>query len=240
MSSKILVISDIHGNFPALEAVARQCGDESFAMIINCGDATVYATFPNETLDWLRNHHARSILGNTDRKILKLLKGKAIKKPRMAEKRVMYTWTAEQLTPENREHLAGMPSRDLVECEGFRIGIFHGSPDNEDEFLFNDTPTRRFQELANKTDCDIVLAGHSHSPFHKKVNNVHFVNPGSVGRMFDKNPAASYATLELAPDRVKVGLFRCPYDIEKVVGGLRNNLLPPIYEEMYRSGRKLN
>lgn len=240
MTVKILVISDIHGNFPALAAIARQCEDQSFAMIINCGDTTVYATFPNETLEWLRDHHALSILGNTDRKILKMLRGKTIKKPKKAEKRVMYTWTAEQLTPDNRRYLAGMPNKARIECAGFRIGIFHGSPDNDDEFLFYDTPTKRFQELTKKTDCDIVLAGHSHSPFHKKVNNVHFINPGSVGRMFDKNPQAAYATLELAPERVKVELFRCSYDIEKVVRGLRDNLLPPIYEEMYRSGKKLN
>jgi putative phosphoesterase len=240
MSTKILLISDIHANFPALEAVARQCRDESFDMILNCGDSIVYATFPNETLDWLRDHNALSILGNTDRKVLKLLKGKTMKKPRMAEKRVMYTWTAKQLTPENRKYLAGMQKRALVECEGFRIGIFHGSPDNDDEFLFYDTPTIRFQKLARKTDCDIVLAGHSHSPFHKKVNNVHFINPGSAGRMFDKKPEVSYATIELATGRVKVELFRCPYDIEKVIKGLRNNLLPPIYVEMYRLGRKLN
>ena len=240
MSTKILLISDIHGNYPALEAVARHCRNEDFALILNCGDSTVYATFPNETLDWLREHRALSILGNTDKKILKLLQGKAFKKPRMAEKRIMYTWTAEQLTPVNREYLAGMQNRAQVECEGFRIALFHGSPDNDEEFLFYDTPTKRFQELARKTDCDIVLAGHSHSPFHKKINDVHFINPGSVGRMFDKNPKASYATLELSRERVKVDLFRCAYDIEQVVRGLQNNLLPPIYEEMYRSGRKLN
>ncbi len=240
MPARILVISDIHANYPALSAVARHCSAETFDMIINCGDATVYATFPNETLNWLREHNALSILGNTDKKILKLLKGKKIKKPKMAEKRIMYTWTVEQLTLENREYLAGMKKKAFIEREGFRIGLFHGSPENEDEFLFYDTPTIRFRELARKTDCDIVLTGHSHSPFHKKINNVHFINPGSVGRMFDNNPEASYATIELSPERVKVDLCRCPYDIEHVVQGLKANLLPQIYGDMYRIGRKLN
>lgn len=240
MTSNILLISDIHGNYPALEAVARQCKDETFDRIFNCGDSTVYATFPNETLDWLRNHNVLSILGNTDKKILKLIKGKLMKKPSMDEKRVMYTWTAQHLTPENQEYLAGMKKSGQVECEGFKIGLFHGSPENDDEFLFYDTPTTRFQKLSRKTDCDIVLVGHSHSPFHKKVNNVHFINPGSVGRMFDKNPEASYATIEISPDLVKVRHFRCPYNIDKVVQGLKNNLLPPIYETMYLLGKKLN
>ena len=240
MPTRILLISDIHANYPALEAVARQCNAETFDIILNCGDSTVYATFPNGTLDWLRDNDALSILGNTDKKVLKLLKGKVLKKPRMAEKRVMYTWTAQHLTPDNRKFLAAMKTRALVECEGCRIGLFHGSPENDDEFLFYDTPATRFQELARKTDCDIVLIGHSHSPFHKKVNNVHFINPGSVGRMFDKNPEASYATIEISPDSIKVRLFRCPYNIDKVIQGLMSNLLPPIYEKMYLSGQKLN
>jgi putative phosphoesterase len=240
MTSKILLISDIHGNYPALEAVVQQCKNESFDQIFNCGDSTVYATFPNETLKWLRNHNALSILGNTDRKVLKLLKGKVMKKPRMDEKRVMYTWTAKQLTPDNQRYLAGMEKRAMVESEGFSIGLFHGSPENNDEFLFYDTPRTRFQKLTRKTDCDIVLVGHSHTPFHKKINNVHFINPGSVGRMFDKNPEASYATMELSPGSIKVQLFRCPYSIDKVIQGLRSNLLPPIYEKMYLLGKKLN
>jgi putative phosphoesterase len=237
---KILVISDIHSNYPALEAVDRQVKAKTFDMIINGGDSTVYATFPNETLDWLREHRVVSILGNTDIKVLKLLEGKTFKKPRSAEKRIMYTWTADHLTPENKMYLAEIDNRIELDLEGHLIGLFHGSPANDNEHLFFDTPTTRFRELTRKTGCSIIITGHSHSPFHKKINNVHFINPGSVGRMFDKNPDTSYAVLELAKDRVQVRLFRCPYDIEKVVSGLRKNLLPPIYEEMFRQGRKLN
>lgn len=237
---KILLISDIHANFPALEAIDRRVGAETFDLIINGGDSVVYATYPNETLDWLREHQAVSILGNTDIKVLKLLEGKTFKKPKKAEKRIMYTWTAERLTPENGRYLAGIPTRIELNREGYRIGIFHGSPANDTEHLFSDTPTYRFQELTRKTTSNIVITGHSHSPYHKKINNVHFINPGSVGRMFDKNPEAAYAVLELTEARIQVDLRRCPYDIDRVVRGLRDNLLPPIYEDMFRLGRKLN
>lgn len=240
MPKTILLISDVHANYPALKAVGKQIRDIKFDLIINGGDMTVYAPFPNETIDWLRNHNAVSILGNTDIKVLRIIDGKKMKKPRNAEKRIMYTWTAENLTTENKEYLIKTDKRAHLELEGHRIGIFHGSPASDNEHLFSDTPTSRFHELAKITDCDIVLIGHSHSPFHKKVNNVHFINPGSVGRMFDKNPDASYAIMELSPEKVNVDFYRCPYDIEKVVTGLRNNLLPSIYEEMYRSGTKLN
>jgi len=237
---KILLISDIHGNFPALEAVDRHAGASSFDKIFNIGDTTVYAPFPNETIDWLREHKAVSILGNTDIKVLKLLAGKSFKKPSKAEKRIMYTWTADHLTEENKNLLSATPKKITLELEGYKIGIFHGSPDRDNEHLFNDTPASRFKELARKTDCNIVITGHSHTPYCKKIKETHFINPGSIGRMFDKNPNASYATMELFRDRIKVQLFRCPYDIDKVVQVLRNNLMPPIYEDMFRLGRKLN
>jgi len=237
---KILLISDIHGNFPALEAVEQQVKDESFDLIINNGDLTVYAPFPNETIDWLRARDAISILGNTDIKVLRLLEGKKLKKPQNAEKRIMYTWTAEHLTPENVKYLSEREKRVRLDLEGHCVGLFHGSPVSDNEHLFYDTPTTRFRELTKKTDCDIIIIGHSHSPFHKKINGVHFINPGSVGRMFDKNPDASYCIVDLTPERVKVKLFRCPYDIDKLISKLRDNLMPPVYEDMYRLGRKLN
>ncbi|MDY0349733.1 MAG: metallophosphoesterase family protein [Desulfobulbaceae bacterium] len=240
MPTKILLLSDIHGNFPALAEIDRRCRGEGIDIILNCGDATVYAPFPNETLHWLREHQAVSILGNTDTKVLRLLEGGSFKKPRKAEKRIMYEWTAGQLRAENREYLAAMPNRARLVVEGFRIGLFHGSPDDDNEFLFADTPASRFRDLAARTDCDILVSGHSHTPYHKVIDRVHFLNPGSVGRMFDGSPEASYGVLELSPGTIGISLRRCPYPIDEVIDRHRRNRLPPIYEEMYRTGRKLN
>ncbi len=240
MSSRILLISDIHANFPALAEVQEQVRKKNFDLIINGGDSVVYAPFPNETINWLREHNAISILGNTDIKVLRLLNGKILKKPRKPDKRIMYDWTAEHLTPENKQYLSTIPTRNILDLEGHRIGIYHGSPASDSEHLFADTPMKRFQKLTKQTDCDIVLVGHSHTPFHKHVNKVHFINPGSVGRMFDGNPDASYAIMKLSPENVSVSLYRCPYDTDIVIQALRNNQLPSIYEDMYRQGRKLN
>lgn len=240
MLTRILFLSDIHANYPALAAIDRETADTSFALILNGGDTTVFAPFPNETLDWLRRRGALSILGNTDRKVLKLLRGESFTKPRKEEKRVMYTWTAEELTPENGTYLRTFPAHRLLTVEGWRIGLFHGSPADADEFLFADTPPARFRELAAGCGCDIVLVGHSHSPFHKEIDGVHFINPGSVGRMFDGSPDGAYAVIDLSPAMVRVRLHRCPYPVDEVIRTLRFHRLPPIYEDMYRQGRKLN
>ncbi|MDD2464895.1 MAG: metallophosphoesterase family protein, partial [Desulfobulbus sp.] len=100
----ILLISDIHGNYPALAAVSTAVAEQECSHTLNCGDSLVYAPFPNETLDWLQARQAFSIRGNTDDRVIKLLKGKNFKKPAKAEKRIMYTCTAAVLSPENRSY----------------------------------------------------------------------------------------------------------------------------------------
>ncbi len=249
MTLRILLIADIHGNYPALQAIDQQLGAASFDYIVNSGDSLVYAPFANETIKWLREYQAISILGNTDQKVIKLLAGKKVKKPTNPEKRIMYTATAEALSEENRRYLRSLPTTARLKlCPGgkaapdpkIKLGIFHGSPADPDEFLFADTPDARFYELAALTKCRIVITGHSHSPYHKIFADVHFINPGSAGRMFDGDPSVSFATLELADDVIAVQHFRIAYAIEDVVMKIREKNLPDIYTTMYRQGKKLN
>ena len=237
---RILLISDIHGNWPALRALAEQVEMSDYDYILNCGDSTVYAPFANEVLDWLRKYQAISILGNTDGKVLRLLKGKDFKKPRKAEKRIMYTHTAASLSPRNSQYLLGLEKRTSLQVANQRLGLFHGSPAKHTEFLFPTTPHERFRQLAKESKVDIICTGHSHTAYHKIVAGTHFINPGSVGRMFDGSPTASFALLELDQRGLRVALQRCSYDIEQVVARLKEEGLPDAYVAMYRQGRKLN
>ncbi len=240
----ILILSDIHANFPALAAVDSTFNRQSFNLILNAGDSLVYGPYPNETLDWLQRKKALSILGNTDKKVLKLLAGKSFKKPSKPEKRIMYTWTAEILDTQYADYLRSIQTTLEIQPEPKEvmpsIALFHGSPEDDDEFLFPDTPVARLVELAKLTPADIIITGHSHSPFHRLVHKTHFINPGSVGRMFDGSPTASCAVLSLTGDDVEVEHYRIPYSIDWVIKGIRENNLPEIYEQMFRIGRKLN
>lgn len=246
---KILLISDIHGNYPALKSVANKFHPQQFDHIINCGDSLVYCPFSNETLQWLQQHHVISILGNTDKKIIKLLKGKSFKKPSRPDKRVMYMNCAEQLSSGNRDYLLSLPVRERLVLpwqngtgnkQASMLGVFHGSPAKHHEFLFNTTDLSRFDTLAQQYPYRIIVTGHSHTPYHLKARDTDFINPGSVGRMFDDNPAASCAILELTADNIHVHHMRVEYDIQTVVNRLKKFNLPPIYEEMYKTGKKLN
>jgi putative phosphoesterase len=238
--NRILVLSDIHGNWPALRAIARENDLAACDVIINCGDSTVYAPFANQVLDWLRERQALSILGNTDSKVCKLLQGKIFKKPSKAEKRIMYTHTAATLTQQNQELLLGMKKKSTLSLAGHRIIFCHGSPEKHTEFLFSSTPEKRFHDLAHAANADIIITGHTHEPLQKRVDGVYFLNPGSVGRMFDGTPTASYLLLEIRKKNIQVSFHRCAYAVEEVVAGLREAALPEVYVEMFRQGRKLN
>lgn len=249
MIQRILLISDIHGNYPALAGVHAYVKEHQFDAIINCGDSLVYAPFPNEVLDWLRQHKALSILGNTDKKVIKLLQNSAFKKPGKQEKRIMYTTTASLLTNNNANFLQSFKKKSSLtlqlEDKSYKnrqisIGIFHGSPAAHHEFLFATTASARFEELATTCSTNIVVTGHSHTPYHKEIGGVHFINPGSVGRMFDGNPASSCAILEIGMNRISVEHYRIPYDIETLTREISRQGLPDIYCQMYRLGCKLN
>jgi putative phosphoesterase len=134
----------------------------------------------------------------------------------------MYFWTSENLHSENITYLKSLPEQTDFTIGGFRIGIFHGTLEDPDEELFPSAPESRFQQLAKDSAYQVQIMGHSHVPYYKIVDGVHFINPGSVGRMFDGDPRTSF------------------YAVEKVVGGLKNQKLPNIYAKMFRFGKKLN
>jgi putative phosphoesterase len=245
MSKRILLISDIHGNYPALSATHAYFKDTKFDTIINCGDSLVYAPFPNDVLNWLRRHNALSILGNTDKKVIKLLNKKSFKKPAKPEKRIMYQSTAKALTTSNVSFLQSFKKKSLLTVHVEKkaevsVGIFHGSPAANHEFLFATTKSTKFEELAATCSTDIIVTGHSHTPYHKEIGGIHFVNPGSIGRMFDGSPTSSCATITLTTNKIAVEHYRISYDIEAVTREIAKLGLPDIYSQMYRLGRKLN
>ena len=192
---KILILGDIHANYPALKVILNYVRPNRFHRVVNTGDLTVCSTFPNETIQWFREtNKSACILGNTD-------------------KRVMYFWTSENLLPENVGFLKSLPKHSDFKIKNIHIGVFHGSFDDENETLFPETLESRFRKLANDSTFQVHIMGHSHVPYYKIVSGVLFVNPGSVGRMFDGDPRTSFAILKVSSEGIKIEHFRIPYSV---------------------------
>lgn len=237
----VLLLSDVHANYPALQAIEEFVRGRRFYRIVHSGDLTVYGTFPNETIRWFREREQSvCITGNTDRRILDLLAGKGLRKPRNQEKRVMYLWTCGNLLPENVDFLKSLPEHADFVVEDARIRVIHGDFDDEDESSTFGVPERRLRKLAKDFPHQVQILGHTHNPYHTIIDGVHFINPGSAGRPFDGDPRASIAILTVSGRKITVEPFRIRYPVEKVIASLARNGLPVIYADMYRTGRKLN
>ncbi len=240
-STKIALLSDIHGNLPALEAVLDDAAQEGIAEIWNLGDMLGYAPFPNEVLRRLREVEAVSIVGNYDRKVLDFArKTDAWKRRKPPAKYIAFQWNDAHLEGKSRRLLRSLPEQVRRNVKGFDVLMVHGSPASIDELIGSTTPRQRLAELARAAHADVVVCGHSHDPFARRVGKVWFVNPGSVGRPEGGDWRVSYAILEFSKEDLNVDHRRIAYDIDRVARAVHAAGLPREFVDVFRKGKSLD
>ncbi len=236
---KVALLSDVHANLPALEAVMRHAQDRGCEAFWNAGDCLGYGAFPDEVVGVLRGC-ALNILGNYDRKVLEVRKRRADwQQSLMPEKWMAFNWAYENLSKENRKWLAELPEQRRVEVEGKKALIVHASPLSANEHLSSGTPRDRFEALADAAGADVVVCGHSHVPFVIGAKGTWFINPGSVGRPDDGDARASYATLSMRRGVFRVQHYRVDYDVERAAEEARRRRLPESFAQMLLRGLSL-
>jgi putative phosphoesterase len=240
-AKRIALLSDVHGNLPALEAVLADAAENEAEQVWNLGDFLGYAPFPNEVIDLLRADDTVNIVGNYDLKVLEFPeKQQNWKRRKTPAKYAAFEWNHERLTKRGRRFLASLPEQRRLTVNGFEVLLVHGSPVSVDELLNSDTPEARFAELAESARADVVLCGHSHEPFVKDVHGTRFVNPGSAGRPEGGDWRASYAMLEWGEHEVRVTLRRVAYDVERVSRAVHAAGLPEEFTDVFREARSLD
>jgi len=240
-SGKIAVVSDVHGNLPALEAVLEDAAHHGAERVWNLGDMLGYAPFPNEVIGKLREANSVSIIGNYDLKVLAFKqKQSRWKQRKMPEKYAAFAWNDEHLSRSTRAYLELLPQQRLLEVSGRSVLLVHGSPAAIDDFLGVDTPEARLAELADMADVDLIACGHSHEAFVRHVRDVWFVNPGSVGRPEGGDWRASYALLEWSRGDLHAGHRRVGYDIDRVARAVHAAGLPEDFIKVFREARSLD
>lgn len=242
MTMKLTLLADVHGNLPALEAVLRHAHvQRAAAIILNLGDLTGYGPFPEEVVRWSRSPKVVSVLGDYDQKVLSKKHRKTQwKGVKTADKRAMFAWTYRTLTKSSRNFLRSLPATQLIEVEGIRILLSHGSPVEPGDPSQRDVSQAYLVDLAATEGASVVVSGHTHQSFSYEEQGLLFINPGSVGRPDDGDPRASYAILEIEKGEVKVQHNRIPYDIMAAVHGLRRAGLPEVFTEVLRRGLTYN
>jgi putative phosphoesterase len=202
----LIVISDVHSNLEALDAVLREAGEEDVYCL---GDIVGYGANPNEVVGRLREIGAKSVMGNHDHAAVTGEIGDFNARAAMAA-----LWTRGRLTPQNSEYLRGLPLVLRDEIEGAQLFFTHGSPDdNLREYVDPRTHADLFSRYLAQTGARVVALGHTHIPYVWEEGDGVVFNPGSVGQPRDGDPRASYAVLSIEGSRVRVGHHRLAYDV---------------------------
>jgi len=238
---KIALIGDVHANLPALEAVIEDALSRGADIFINTGDYTGYGPFPDETVKTLSTLETVSVIGNYDRKVLKAdRKLEEWKKHKRKEKWSNFKWTLEHLSEANRTYLSCLPREKLFRFQGKRVLLNHICPHSPSHYLGSDTAMEVLEEIASGIEADMILMGHSHSPFAAEAGSTWFINPGSVGRPDDGDPRASYAIIDLGGEKPLVNHYRVEYDVQATLNAIEEKGLPSIFAQMFEQGRNLD
>jgi len=160
-SLRIALVADIHSNLLALEAVMEAMKKKDVQRILNAGDIVGYGPRPNEVIDLVRRSDFRSIRGNHDHAVLVGEYGWFNESAAAAAK-----WTADIIGDSNLEYLDRLKREEVIKIDGKSIGMFHGSPEDPDEYVFDES---RAEELLRKTAYDVIICGHTHSPMKVRI-----------------------------------------------------------------------
>ena len=235
---KIAFISDIHSNIHALEAIWADIETVGPDLVYCLGDLVGYGAFPNEVVDFIRSKDIPTVMGNYDEGVGFDLHdcGCVYKDPEEDRKgKLSLIWSREQTIPEHKLHLQSLPIQIRMEDKKPSMLLVHGSPRRINEYLYEDRPDATFDRIAKLAGTDVVLFGHTHLPYQKKVAGTLFVNTGTVGKPKDGDVRAGYVVLTVNR-RVKVEFRKVEYDVNAAAKAVRDSDLPDHFANLLETG----
>ncbi|MBO5738852.1 metallophosphoesterase family protein [bacterium] len=200
---KIAVISDIHGNIDALNAVMDSIKEEECEKIFVLGDYAMAGPEPSKTVDWFFKNQFdekfKIIQGNTDLMIADfsetLYQNLKEKAPIMAEALKNDVQVLNQI---QKDFLKKLPMQLELDIEGTKILLVHGSPRRNNEDISPDLSLVEVEKIIKNVSADVILCGHTHIPCGYQTSKKQtVVNVGSVGRPFTPEPKACYLKLTI-------------------------------------------
>jgi predicted phosphodiesterase len=245
------LISDVHANLPALEAVLKDIEDRGASdATYHLGDLVGYAPWPDEVVALIRDRAIPGVAGNYDSTTATDYRhcGCKYEDARQEElSHLSYEWTRAHTSAESKRFLGSLPFRIDVRplgghLAGPRLVLLHGNPVLNTVYWTEDRSDGFCQQMAEHVSAragDMIAFGHTHRPWHRTVDGIHFVNTGSVGRPKDGDWRAGYAMVSLDGEAVSVDFVRVEYDVERAMEAIRASGLPDDFAEYLRKGGHL-
>lgn len=244
------LISDIHANQPALEAVLADIhGRDGVGSVYHLGDLVGYAPWPNEVCEIVVRNSIPGVAGNYDSTVANDYKNcgcRAENPHQEALAHRSYEWTREHVNPDTKAFLRALPFRiDIRPAGGHVAGptvtLVHATPLNNLIYVDDSRPDTFLAKMADAAGLksgDVLAFGHTHKPWHRIVGGVHFINTGSVGRPKDGDWRAGYVLLDVTNADVRLDIIRVEYDVEAAMQGVRESDLPREFADFLKTGGK--
>jgi predicted phosphodiesterase len=237
---KIAILSDIHGNLTALEAVLAAVAAEGIERIVCLGDVATLGPQPHEVIARLRALGCPVVMGNTDALLLATEPDESVTAGGDWSNHAFHRWCAAQLTAEDLAYLRTFePTIRLSLGDSITLLCYHGSPRSYDELIMAETADAALHEMLAGTPAQLYAGGHTHQQMLRRHRDVLVVNPGTVGFAKEaispttpvRNPSwAEYALI--AGDgsgQLDVSLRRVPFDLDAHFAALDASGIPRIH-----------
>ena len=221
---RIAVISDMHGNDLAFEAVEADLQGQRIDQIVCLGDAVQGGSQPAQVIQRLRRLNCPVVMGNADAWLIsgKETADEGIPPERLKKMGEIRTWSLSQLTEDDIDFISNFQPTVTIPLEaGLDLLCFHGSPTSFDELILPAAPEEEFQKVLGAYADRVLTGGHTHAQQIRRNGRYFFFNPGSVGFAYSHNqpendfhadPWAEYAILTAENGRVSVEFRRVPFD----------------------------
>lgn len=221
---KVAIISDIHGNFQALESVLDDMKSNHVEKVFCLGDLAMAGPQPRLIIELISKKNDWTVIqGNTDKMIAdfspEIMQNVKNVFPIMANALADDVYFIED---EMKDYLRNLPAQKELTVEGVNVLLVHGSPRRNNEDILPDLPIKKVEEMIESTDADVIFCGHTHIPCGYQTSKKQtVVNVGSVGRPFTQNPKACYVIAEFQDGGFSIEHRFVDYDKEMAADILR-------------------
>ncbi|MGH2349816.1 MAG: metallophosphoesterase family protein [bacterium] len=220
---RIAIVSDVHGNFAALQAVAADLDRQSVDEVLVGGDLAQGGRQPAEVLEFLSARGWPAVLGNADQFLLRFFDGP----PPLADPfAASGQWAAARLRPNHVAYLQGLP--ELIRRRapsGIRFALVHATPWSITDVVLPDAPEEVAQRMLAAAHADVLAYGHIHTAYQRRVGEGLLLSAGAVGGSNDQDPRPAYLIVNLTPP-VTVEVRRVTYDVDAEIAALEREGYP--------------
>jgi len=181
---RLAILGDIHGNIEALKVAYQIAFEMKAEKIFHLGDLGGYAPFVNEVVEFLIEHNIEGVQGNYDEAVAfdKENCGCKYEDAFQAEmSHLSFEWTKKHVSEKSKKYMKNLPFTIEFEVNGKMVKIFHATPIKNNLYWYEERQDKFFLLMADKAKADIMIYGHTHIPYFKKINGKYFINAGKCG-----------------------------------------------------------